>query len=119
MDNVTQERVRLNASEAQMLAEQTLRRNGYDAEEVSIIADHVVDAAFPLDDFRHDMSEIIARVKAAPRQPGVDEIRLPSGRAFCERVRSRKEGIEIDRKISDALLVLSQGTLSPRKPGSD
>ena len=45
MEHVTPDRVRLNASEAQTLAEQTLGRIGYDAEEACIIADHVVDAA--------------------------------------------------------------------------
>lgn len=65
----------------------------------------------PLDDFRRDMSEMLARVKATPRQPGVDEIRLPGERAFRERARSLREGIEIDRKIYDALLALPKGNL--------
>src|SRR3990172_5534548 len=45
LENVSQNRVRLSASEAQTLAEQTLQKIGYDAEEARIIADHVVDAA--------------------------------------------------------------------------
>ena len=45
VDNVSQDRVRLSAVEAQTLAEEVLRRIGYDAEEARIIADHVVDAA--------------------------------------------------------------------------
>ena len=65
----------------------------------------------PLDDFRRDMSEMLARVKATPRQPDVDEIRLPGERAARERARLRREGIEIDRKIYDTLLALPQGTL--------
>ncbi len=65
------------------------------------------DLLLPLDDFRRDMSEMLARVKATPRQPGVDEIRLPSERAFRERARSLREGIEIDRKIYDALLAVA------------
>ena len=69
------------------------------------------DLLLPLDDFRRDMSEMLARVKATPRQPGVDEIRLPGERAFKERARNLKEGIEIDRKIYDALLALPQGKL--------
>ena len=64
------------------------------------------DLLLPLEDFQRDMSEMLARVKAAPRQPGVDEIRLPGERSFRERDRLRKEGIEIDRKIYDALLAL-------------
>ena len=69
------------------------------------------DLLLPLDDFRRDMSEMLARVKATPRQPGVDEIRLPSERAFRERARSLREGIVIDRKIYDALLALPEGKL--------
>ena len=69
------------------------------------------DLMLPLDEFRRDMSEMLARVKATPRQPGVDEIRLPGERAFRERERLTREGIEIDRQIYDALLALPQGTL--------
>ncbi len=69
------------------------------------------DLLLPLDDFRRDMSEMLARVKATPRQPGVDEIRVPSERAFRERARALREGIEIDRKIYDALLALPRGRL--------
>ena len=72
------------------------------------------DLLLPLDDFRRDMSEMLARVKATPRQPGIEEIRLPSERAFRERARSLREGIEIDRKIYDALLALPKGKLPER-----
>lgn len=65
----------------------------------------------PGDDFRKHMSEMVARVKATPRQPGVDEIRLPGERSSRERARLSREGIEIDRKIYDALRNLPQGTL--------
>ena len=69
------------------------------------------DMLVPLEDFRRDMSDMLARVKAAPRQPGVDEIRLPGERAFRERARNLREGIVIDRKIYDALRALPQGRL--------
>ncbi|MEO7726352.1 MAG: Ldh family oxidoreductase [Burkholderiales bacterium] len=42
---MTADRVRLSAKEAQALAENTLQKIGYDAEEARIIADHVMDAA--------------------------------------------------------------------------
>ena len=71
------------------------------------------DLMLPLDEFRRGMSEMLARVKATPRQPGVEEIRLPGERAFRERARHLKEGIEIDRKIYDALLALPAGKLPP------
>jgi LDH2 family malate/lactate/ureidoglycolate dehydrogenase len=69
------------------------------------------DLLVPLDQFRRDVSDALARVKAAPRQPGVDEIRLPGERSQRERLRLRREGLEIDRKIYDALRALPQGTL--------
>lgn len=65
----------------------------------------------PLADFKHDTSAMLARVKATPRQPGVDEIRIPGERSARERARNVKDGIEIDRKIYDALLAVPQGTL--------
>jgi LDH2 family malate/lactate/ureidoglycolate dehydrogenase len=69
------------------------------------------DLMLPLDDFKRDTSDMLAKVKAAPRQPGVDEIRLPGERSSRERVRNLQKGIEIDRKIYDALLALPQGKL--------
>ena len=73
------------------------------------------DLLLPLDDYRRHMSEMLASVKAAPRQPGVDEIRLPSERAFRERARSLRDGIVIDRSIYDALLALPKGQLTERR----
>ncbi len=65
----------------------------------------------PGDDFRSHMSEMLAKVKAVPRQPGVDEIRLPGERSSRERALHLREGIVIDRKIYEALLAVPQGTL--------
>ena len=73
------------------------------------------DLLVPLEEYKRDLAAMLARVKATPRQPGVDEIRLPSERAFRERARSLREGIVIDRKIHDALLALPQGALPERK----
>ena len=69
----------------------------------------------PLEEFKRDLTAMLARVKATPRQPGVDEIRLPSERAFRERARNLREGIVIDRKIYDALLALPAGKLPERR----
>ena len=69
------------------------------------------DLLLPLEDYRRDMSAMLARIKATPRQPGVDEIRLPGERSARERARHLKEGIEIDKKIYDALLALPEGKL--------
>ena len=67
----------------------------------------------PAGDFRQHMSDMLATVKAAPRQPGVDEIRLPGERSVRERARLVKAGLEIDRQIYDALLAVPRGTLPP------
>lgn len=61
------------------------------------------DLLIPLADFKRQLSELIERVKSTPRQPGVEEIRIPSERAFRERNRNLRMGIEIDRRVYDAL----------------
>jgi LDH2 family malate/lactate/ureidoglycolate dehydrogenase len=60
----------------------------------------------PGGDFAREMSELVRRIKATPRQPGVDEIRIPSERARRERERRRVEGIVLERKVLDALEAL-------------
>lgn len=64
------------------------------------------DVMLPGGDFRKQMSELVRKVKATPRQPGVDEIRIPSERASRERKRRRKEGIVLERKVIEALEAL-------------
>jgi len=61
------------------------------------------DLLLPLEDFKRDLADMLARVKGAPRQKGVAEIRLPSEHAFRARVRARREGIEIDQAVHDRL----------------
>jgi LDH2 family malate/lactate/ureidoglycolate dehydrogenase len=56
--------------------------------------------------FKPQMSELVRKIKATPRQPGVDEIRIPSERARRERERRRIEGIVLERKVVDALNAL-------------
>jgi LDH2 family malate/lactate/ureidoglycolate dehydrogenase len=65
-----------------------------------------IDPAVMLPDFEAQMAELVARIKATPRQPGVDEIRIPSERAFREREQRRVEGLVLDRKVFDALHAL-------------
>jgi L-2-hydroxycarboxylate dehydrogenase (NAD+) len=45
-------------------------------------------------------------IQATPRRPGVEEIRIPSQRAFRERERRRAEGILVDRAVIAALEAL-------------
>jgi LDH2 family malate/lactate/ureidoglycolate dehydrogenase len=67
------------------------------------------DLFMPLDDYRRALAAEIAMIKATPRQAGVDEIRIPGERAYRERARLAREGIEIDRRIHDALIRLAEG----------
>ena len=52
-----------------------------------------------------------AVIVSVEKQPGVDNIRLPSENSFKTRARLKKEGIEIDRKIYDALKAVPAGKL--------
>ena len=60
----------------------------------------------PPDVAEQRVTELIERVKATPRQPGVDDIRIPSERAFRTRERLLREGLEIDQLVHDALVRL-------------
>jgi L-2-hydroxycarboxylate dehydrogenase (NAD+) len=64
------------------------------------------DLLVDLDDFKQQVSELIDRVKATPRQPGVSEIRIPGERALRSRERALREGIEVDRVVYEALATL-------------
>jgi len=67
------------------------------------------DLFVPLDEYRRALAAEIAAIKATPRQPGVDDIRIPGERAYRERARLTREGIEIDRRIHEALIQLAEG----------
>ena len=61
----------------------------------------------PAEQFADQVSQLIDRIKATPRQPGVEEIRIPSERAFRERDRRRVEGLVLERKVVEALTALA------------
>src|SRR5215510_544372 len=67
------------------------------------------DLFVPLDEYRQALAAEIALIKATPRQDGVAEIRIPGERAYRERARLTREGLEIDRRIQDALVALAEG----------
>ena len=67
------------------------------------------DLFVPLDEYRRALAAEIAAIKATPRQPGVEDIRIPGERAYRERARLTREGIEIDRRIHEALIQLAEG----------
>jgi len=64
------------------------------------------DLLLPGGEFPQQMTELVTSIKATPRQPGVDEIRVPSERAYRERERRRKEGIVLERKVVESLRAL-------------
>jgi LDH2 family malate/lactate/ureidoglycolate dehydrogenase len=57
----------------------------------------------PLAEFKREMTALVERVKATPRQPGIDEIRIPSEHAFRRRAKALVEGLEFDQAVYDAL----------------
>ena len=67
------------------------------------------DLFVPLDDYRRTLAAEIATIKATPRQPGVAEIRIPGERAYRDRARLAREGLEIDERIRAALTRLAEG----------
>jgi L-2-hydroxycarboxylate dehydrogenase (NAD+) len=60
----------------------------------------------PSETFGRQVTQLIDRIKATPRQSGVDAIRIPSERAFRLRERAQDEGLEVDRLVFDALVAL-------------
>ena len=60
----------------------------------------------PVDVFERRVTELIERVKATPRQPGVDAILSIDLGLEREGERALREGIEIDRRVFDALVAL-------------
>jgi len=61
----------------------------------------------PVDQLKHELSELVDKIKQTPRAPGVEEIRVPSERAFRERKRRlRDDRIEIGREVHRRLSVL-------------
>ncbi len=67
------------------------------------------DLMLPLEEYRRLLSASLARVKATPLQPGVEDIRIPSERSMRERERNFKAGIVIDKQVQVALQGLARG----------
>ena len=60
----------------------------------------------PKDVFNRRVTQLIEGIKATPRQVGIEEIRIPSERAFRSRERALREGLTIDQLVFDALVAL-------------
>src|SRR5262249_21128309 len=81
-------------------------RSGAESEYGSLFVALRHDLIGSADAFERQVTQLIERIKATPRQPGVDDIRIPSERAFHSRERALQEGLEIDRLVFDALVTL-------------
>lgn len=57
----------------------------------------------PAADYRRQLEALIAEVKRTPRQTGVDEIRIPSERAYAQRQHRILEGIDVPRAIVEKI----------------
>ena len=61
----------------------------------------------PLADYRRELSQALAVIRATARQPGVDAIRIPSDRSYAQRRENLAIGIVIDRHVYESLLRLA------------
>lgn len=62
----------------------------------------------PAGDYRRHMTAMLDGIKATPRQPGVEEIRIPSEHSHRARHRQSREGIEIDLDVFNRLEELAR-----------
>ncbi len=60
----------------------------------------------PVEQCEKVLAELIARVKATPRQDGVEEIRIPSEQAFLTRAQRRVNGFVLERRIYERIAAL-------------
>ncbi len=67
------------------------------------------DLLMPLDDVKREISALIARVKATPRQAGVAEIRIPGENSARSREILLRDGLDCDRLVYDDLHRLASG----------
>jgi LDH2 family malate/lactate/ureidoglycolate dehydrogenase len=72
------------------------------------------DLFLPPGEYRREVSRRIDMIKATPRQMGIAEIRIPGERGYTTRAGLVRDGIEIDRKIYNALGRLAEGELDHR-----
>lgn len=61
----------------------------------------------PREAFFDQLEELLTKIKNLPKQPGVDEIRIPSERSFREKAIRQHQGIVIKKKVFDRLTEMS------------
>jgi len=59
----------------------------------------------PGGEFPECMVEYVQQIRDMPKQPGGDEIRIPSERAYRER--RRKEGMLVDGQVVESLKIIA------------
>lgn len=64
----------------------------------------------PREEFHDQLSEMLSQLRALPRQPGAKAVRIPSERAFAERVMRSEQGVTLPVHIHDALRSLMAST---------
>ncbi|HEV7390732.1 MAG TPA: Ldh family oxidoreductase [Burkholderiales bacterium] len=57
----------------------------------------------PPEQFKQQLAELLGRIRSTPTQLGIDEVRIPSERAFAEREKRRRTGIVLERVLYDRL----------------
>jgi LDH2 family malate/lactate/ureidoglycolate dehydrogenase len=64
----------------------------------------------PRDRLKAELANLTSRIKSLPKQPGAEEIRIPSERGYCERAERRSAGcFTIDRPVYERLVNLGRG----------
>ncbi len=63
-----------------------------------------IERFIPVDTFREEVRQFIAYLKTSPKAPGVAEILAPGERAFRERERRLREGIEVEDRTWEQVL---------------
>lgn len=81
---------------------------GHDSEYGYLFVAFRPDLIGPPDVFERQLAALLARVKASPRQPGVEEIRIPNERSVRSRERLMREGLAFDRLVFDQLVALKE-----------
>jgi L-2-hydroxycarboxylate dehydrogenase (NAD+) len=61
------------------------------------------DLLIPPEQCQREVSALIARIKAVPRAPGIDEIRIPGEHSARNRERLARDGLDLDQLVYDEL----------------
>lgn len=65
------------------------------------------DLFLPLADYQRLLAQQLEQVRETPKRPGVSEIRIPGDRSYRTRERAVRDGIDVDKRIYDAVVTLA------------